>query len=176
MKAHVRKTAGVTLLEIMIALLIMASVMIPISSIMGYGGAATSKDARRIAAMQILDKTMRQILQEPYGIIPMGNGLQTSFGGVALGNVVSSNGTVYTVILNCEFESPAVFAYQGVKVNSPAFKTDDPESGDFLAAENLSLSDCVKSFQVIVRWTEQQTIPVEISAVSYRADFTRRSG
>lgn len=171
-----RSRAGVTLLEIMIALLIMSSVMIPISSIMGYGGAATSKDARRIAAIQTLDKTMRQILQEQYELIPVAADNQTSFSGVTLGNIVSDTGASYTVILDCQFVSPVVFAYQDVKVNSPSFKTDDPEAGDFLAAEDLTLNNCVKFVRVTVRWMEQQNIPVEVSAVSYRADFTRRTG
>ena len=45
---------GITLIEIVMAMLIMASVMIPVASIMGYGGRATVKDARRIAAIQLL--------------------------------------------------------------------------------------------------------------------------
>lgn len=167
---------GVTLIEIIIALLIMTSVMIPISSIMGYGGSATLKDARRIAAMQLLDKTMRVLLQEDFATIPVGNNLQASFGAVILGPVTAETGTTYSVILDSQFISPVNFAFQNVNVNSPAFKTDEPVAADFLTAENLSLTNCVMQVRITVRWMEQQNLPVEVSAISYRADFTRRTG
>ncbi len=167
---------GVTLVEIVIALLIMTSVMIPIASIMGYGGRATQKDARRIVAIQLLDRTMRNILQEDFGPIPIGNDIIAPFGAVVLGNITSEEGTIYSVILNSEFISPADFAFQGINVNSPTFKSDEPVAADFLAAEDLTLDNCIKQVRVTIRWMEQQNLPVEVSAISYRADFTRRTG
>ncbi|OGK06147.1 MAG: hypothetical protein A2W80_15425 [Candidatus Riflebacteria bacterium GWC2_50_8] len=167
---------GITLIEIVMAMLIMASVMIPVASIMGYGGRATVKDARRIAAIQLLEKTMRVLLQEDFAAIPTGNSLQASFGNVVLGNITSDAGTVYTVSLDSEFISPAKFAFNGVNVNSPTFKTDEPAAEDFMTSETLSLNNCVKQVRITVRWMEQQTTPVEIAVISYRADFTRRTG
>lgn len=167
---------GVTLIEIIIALLIMTSVMIPVASIMGYGGSATMKDARRIAAIQLLDKTMRMLLQEEFGQIPVGNNIVVPFNSVVLGNVTAENGTAYTVVLDSEFVSPADFAFQSVNVNSPTFKTDEPVAADFLPAETLSLNNCVMRIRITVRWLEQQNLPVEVSAISFRADFTRRTG
>lgn len=171
-----RRSDGVTLIEIIIALLVATFAMIPTASIMGYGGRATVKDARRIIAIQTLDKTMRQLLQEDYDVIPTGNGISTSFGIVTLGNITSQSGTEYIIILDSEYISPVHFAYQNVNVNLATFKTDEPEPGDFMAPETLTLNDCIKALKVTVRWNEQANIPVEVSAISYRADFARRNG
>ncbi|GAB4278169.1 MAG: hypothetical protein Kow0029_21350 [Candidatus Rifleibacteriota bacterium] len=167
---------AVTLIEIMLALLIMAGAMIPIASLMGYGGKATSKDARRIAAIQILDKTLRQILQEPFADIPVGKNIQVPFKNVRLGAVKSEQGQNYTVILNSSFVNPTNFAYCGVNVNRPSFKGDNPVAADFLAAETLTLSDVVLRVEVTVQWVEQGNLPVSVSAVTFRANFKRRTG
>lgn len=168
--------AGVTLIEIVIALLIMTSAMIPIASLMGYGGRATSKDARRIVAIQTLEKTLKQLLQEPFTQIPVGDAVKTSFNGVDLGKIKTPSGYEYDVELKSKYVSPVSFSYQNVKVNLPSFKPDDPAAGDFDDAEALSLSDCVLELTVKVSWKEQQTLPVEVSAMTYRANFQRRNG
>lgn len=166
--------SGITLLEIIIALLIMTSVMIPISSLMGYGGSATKKDARRITAIQLLDKTMREILQTEFKLIPVGNDIKTPFGATHLGTVTSSAGVEYTVSLSSNYISPAVFSFQNIRVNLPDFKPEEPKDTDFTGAETISLANCVKSLIVTVSWVEQQSIPVQVSAISYSADFARR--
>ncbi len=167
---------GVTLLEIMMALLIMASAMIPIASLMGYGGRATSKDARRIVAMQTLEKTLRQLLVEPYDEIPTGKALKKKFNNVELGTIVTPAGYQYEVELDSSYVSPVSFSYKPVKVNLPAFKADNPKDTDFAPAETLSLTDCVLELQVKVTWKEQQNLDVAVSAMTYRANFQRRDG
>lgn len=170
-----KKNMGTTLLEILIALFILATAMIPIASIMGYGGRATTKDSRRIVAIQLLDKTLRKLLQEPFTQIPVGTGIQTGFNGISLGDVKTEQGNSYKIFLDSEFVNPTVFAYQGVDVNRPAFKADSPVSADFLAAENLTLNDVVLRLTVRVEWLEQGNLPVSVSALTFRADFERRT-
>lgn len=167
---------GTTLLEIMIALFIMAAAMIPIASIMGYGGRATSKDSRRIVAIQLLDKTLRQLLQEPFDQIPVGANVQASFNGVRLGNVVSDQGESYAVTLNSQYENPVNFSYCGLDVNRPTFQGDNPIADDFLPVEVLALNDVVLRLEVTVQWNEQTNLPVSVSAITYRANFQRRNG
>jgi hypothetical protein len=167
---------GTTLLEILIALFIMATAMIPIASIMGYGGRATSKDARRIVAIQLLDKTLRQLLQQSFDDIPVAKNVQTGFNGIRLGDVVAENGETYNLRLNSEFVNPARFAYQGVDVNRPKFNGSNPVAADFTAQENLVLNDVILRLELLVQWNEQKDLPVSVSAVTFRADFNRRSG
>lgn len=171
-----RRSSGVTLLEIMMALLIMTTAMIPIASLMGYGGRATSKDARRIVAIQTLEKTLRQLLNEPFAEIPVGNALKTSFNKVELGTIVASAGYQYDVELSSRYVSPVNFSYQNVKVNLPSFKPDDPKATDFAPPEALSLTNCILELTVKVSWKEQQTVTVDVAAMTYRADFHRRDG
>jgi len=171
-----RKNNGVTLLEIMIALLIMTSAMIPIASLMGYGGRATSKDARRIVAIQTLDRTLRQLLNEPFTEIPVGNGIKKTFNKVELGTIKTQAGYEYDVELSSRYISPVTFSYQSVKVNLPSFKPDKPLASDFAPTETLSLTDCIIELVVKVSWKEQQTRTVDVSAMTYRANYHRRSG
>lgn len=116
MSRELKINRGVTLLEIMMALLIMSSAMIPIASLMGYGGRATSKDARRIVAIQTLEKTLRQLLVEPYDEIPTGKALKKKFNNVELGTIVTPAGYQYEVELDSSYVSPVNFSYQPVKV------------------------------------------------------------
>ena len=167
---------GTTLLEIMIALFILATAMIPIASIMGYGGRATTKDARRIIAIQQLDKTLRRLLREPFPQIPLGANVQTGFNEVALGKITVEQGYSYNVSLKSEYVNPTVFTYQGVNVNRPTFKEDQPVAADFLAAENLTLNNVVLRLTVTVSWTEQGNLPVSVSAMTFRANLERRTG
>lgn len=167
---------GTSLLEIVIALLIMTSAMIPIASLMGYGGRATSKDARRIVAIQTLEKTVRQLLQEPFTEIPLGKSVKASFNGVDLGKIVSPAGYEFEVELSSQYVSPVDFSFQNVKVNLPAFKPENPLPGDFSDPETISLANCVLELIVKVSWSEQKTLPVNISALTYRANFHRRNG
>ncbi len=171
-----KRTSGVTLLEIMMALLIMTTAMIPIASLMGYGGRATSKDARRIVAIQTLEKTLKQLLNEPFAEIPIGDALKTTFNKVELGKIVTSAGYQYDVELKSRYVSPVNFSYQNVKVNLPSFKPDNPQATDFAPAETLSLTNCILELTVKVSWKEQQTLTVDVSAMTYRADFHRRNG
>ncbi|MDD2997819.1 MAG: hypothetical protein PHV05_02085 [Candidatus Riflebacteria bacterium] len=173
---RIRDISGVTLLELMLALLILSSAMIPIASLMGYGGRATSKDARRIVAIQTLEKTLRQLLQEPFDQIPVGNAVKTSFNGVDLGNITSSAGYSYEVELSSKYVSPVDFAFQNVKVNLPTFDPGAPQASDFADKESLSLANCVIELIVKVTWNEQKNLPVEVSAMTYRANFRRRNG
>ncbi len=172
------KKSGTTLIEIMIALFVLASAMIPIASIMGYGGRATSKDARRILAMQLLDKTLRQMLQADYDEIPIGKNIQNGFEGIALGDVTAGQdkGFSFNISLDSEYVNPVKFKYRGVGVNRPTFKADSPVGDDFLPEETISLNDVVIKLTVTVTWNEQQNLPVSVSAMTYRADFQRRTG
>ncbi len=171
-----RKTDGVTLLEIMIALLIMTSAMIPVASLMGYGGRATSKDARRIVAIQTLDKTLRQLLNEPFAEIPVGAGIKKTFNKVELGAIKTQAGYGYDVELSSRYISPVTFSYQSVKVNLPSFKPDAPLASDFAPTETISLTNCIIELIVKVSWKEQQNLTVDVSAMTYRANYHRRNG
>ena len=171
-----KSARGVTLMEIMLSLLIMAAAMIPISSLMGYGGRATSKDARRIVAIQTLERTLRQLLNEPFAEIPLGDAVKKSFNQVNLGTVTAPAGYQYEVELKSRYISPLNLSYQNVKVNLPAFKADNPQATDFAAAETLSLTNCVLELTVKVSWKEQQTLDVDVQALTYRANFQRRGG
>lgn len=169
MLVETKKSAGVTLTEIMFAMLILVSAMIPVSSLMGYGGRATSKDARRIVAIQNLEKTMRQIMQAPYDDIPIAKNILKDFSGVNLGEITAPSGHKYSISMTSKLEELR-FNYLCVDVNNSDF-TKKINKDFFTASETVTLASSAKEITIKVSWTENTSIPVEVSAVTYRANF-----
>ncbi len=167
---------GVTLIEIMLALFILASAMIPIASLMGYGGKATLKDNRHIVGIQVLQQTATLLLQAPYRDIPVGTNLATyATQPILLGDVTGPNGTVYRVLLTSELV-PVSFSYYSVNVQNPGFSEAAPRPTDFLGPNTLNLTNCLKRLAIRVSWLEQGSARPEIHCVTYRADLNRRGG
>ncbi|HEY9069887.1 MAG TPA: hypothetical protein VIV61_06485 [Candidatus Ozemobacteraceae bacterium] len=165
---------GVTLIEIMLALFIMASAMLPIASLMGYGGRATLKDNRHIVGIQLLQQTATLLLQAPYRDIPTGTDLAVyATPPIALGNVTGPNGAVYRVLLTSELV-PVSFSYYSVNVQNAGFSEAAPRPTDFVGPNTLNLANCLKRLTIRVSWQEQGTVRPEITCVTYRADLNRR--
>jgi len=148
--------------------------MIPIAGLMGYGGKATLKDARRITAIQMLDKTMRSLLSEPFNEIPIGNNIVKSFNNITLGDVSVPNGVVYSVKLTSQHINTA-FDYKTVNVHTEKFNDTNPLSTDFGSDETLTLNDSVLKLSLTVSWTEEKSKEVQVSAITFRANFSRRT-
>ncbi|MBI3037721.1 type II secretion system protein [bacterium] len=166
---------GITLLEIIIAVGILAMAMIPVSGIMGYGAKAVSKDARQIEAIQLLEKTVNLLLQQPFKDIPVGNNItnySTAPVNLCLGNIDGKKGGKYTVSMDCQI-IPVTFSYQSVDVGDPTFDELNPPAGLF-SNENLTVSDSIKEIKVKIEWTEEKTKQVQFRALTYRADLNRR--
>jgi hypothetical protein len=169
------KKTGTSLLEIIIALFIMAAAMIPIAHLIGFGGSATQKDNRQIHAIQVLERTMRLLLQQPFQDIPIGANL-TAYATppVQLGTVPGPHGATYQVFLTCENVSPIDFRFHPVNVNRPGFSEGAPLATDFQAMQTLRLNDCVKKLSVRIDWIEQGNRTISFQAVSFRANLDRR--
>lgn len=180
---------GITLIEITIATLILASVVVPISSLMGFGGKATTKDAKRIAAIQILDKTMRQILAQPFSeIANITKKTETKHNSnicdnkILLGTVYSEvnpgksgNGFKFDVELRTIFK-PVSFSYKPIEVWKEGFDEKKPKLKYFGNTETISLDKSVIELKLIVKWEENKNkVTNSISAKSYMADLSRKS-
>lgn len=183
---------GVTLIEITVATLILAGVMIPISSLMGFGSKATIKDAKRIAAIQILDKTMRQILAEPYEeLAKITKSTEFLLDGpicdkrIALGTVYAEanpgktgNGFEYNVELRTIYK-PVTFKYKPVEVWQENFDDKRPKLSFFGKDETITLNNSVIELKLVVKWKEKlngkNEVESSVSAKSYRANFSRRT-
>ena len=166
---------GITLIEIMMALFILAATMIPVASIMGVGSKATQKDSRRIVAIQTMQNQANLLLQAPFKDIPLGTELTSySTAPVKLGTIVGPNQVSYQVKLTCSALSPVSLGYYSVNVQNAGFQEGNPQPTDFVGPRTLFLSNCVKRLKILVTWKETGGRDVEISCLTYRADLNRR--
>ncbi|MDD2624087.1 MAG: hypothetical protein PHQ02_04635 [Candidatus Riflebacteria bacterium] len=172
--SNTKNREGITLPEIIVATLILCLAMIPIAGLMGYGGKATLKDARRITAIQMLDKTMRSLLSEPFNEIPRGNNIVKSFNNISLGDVKASNGVTYSVKLTSQYMTTS-FDYKPVNVHTATFNEASPKPADFASVESLTLTDSILRLSLTISWTEEKSKVVQVSALTYRANFSRRT-
>ena len=185
---------GVTLVEIITATLILAGTMIPIANLMGYGAKATMKDARRIAAIQILDKTMRQLLAEDFKVFkensltnadtPTTWDVPICDGRIKLGEVYSNptptnpqNGFKYNVTLTTKFV-PVTFSYKPIKVHDEGFNEAKPMPSNFEDTnDSISSDKDIVELTLTVSYEEhnKSKTPIALPANSYRANFLRSS-
>lgn len=189
MKRHWNSTRsagrGVTLLEILMATMILAFAMIPIAGIIGYGHAGTRKDFRRVEAIHLAESAMNEALKLPYSQIPTGTHntpLAAASGTVTLGAVTTPQNSTYTLSLVVADE-PISFEYQPVDLNDPAYASSTPSTWQFLAPVNTSaIFDgssakrpiMLKRLSMTVTWTEAGgSTPPGIQLVSMKANLER---
>lgn len=169
---------GTTLLEIMFALVILATAMIPIASVMGYGAKTTVKDFRTIEAIQFLQKTANMLLQEPYRNLPLNQATYASAyalnPGIPLGTAIKGRETTYAIEFTCVEVSPIEFSAYLINVSGATFDEGNPQATDFSGPVTQSFDHCVKRLQVRVMWVEPNGTPRQIDAITFRADLNRR--
>lgn len=175
-----RGRSGLSLLEVVLATIILALTMLPIASVIGSGIKSTAKDYRTIEAIQLLERTANLLLQEPYGAIPVGNGL-TAWAPVApfpnnpairLGSV-SGRDTTFSVTLTSSEMAATSFTVRPISVSRPGFDELNPQAADFLAAYTYNIPQAVKTLVVNVAWTEAHGVARSVQAVTFRANLNR---
>lgn len=132
--------SGVTLVELMLAMLILAGVTLSVSGLMSYGHRTTQKDFRQVIALQMLTDRMNQLLIVPYASlsaeIPATSKsfTNTSVAGVDLSTVTppQAQQTPYTFTLVLT-RTPVTFGIQpiDVSVTPPDFIKDQPATWRF---------------------------------------------
>lgn len=164
---------GITLIEIMIATIILATALIPVCSIMGYGAKTTQKDFVTIEAIQLLEKTGNALVQQPFQFIPTGTltsypAPPAGFPPVVLGTVTGRFNTAFAVSVDSSL-LPISLAVRPVKVFTAGFNESAPRNSDFDPAMAENFPDQVKKLVINIAWTEPGGSNRRIQAVTYRA-------
>jgi len=185
-----RSVRGVTLVELMLAMLILAGVTLSVSGLMSYGHRTTQKDFRQVIALQMLTDRMNQLLIVPYASLSaaLTNSPQTfsntTVAGVDLLTTIPTQAqqTAYTFTLVLT-RIPVTFGVQpiDVAVSSPDFVKDQPSSWRFAAySETNGIMDgsaVDRPFKVIkvhlrISWREPiQQVDRLYELVSFNVDL-----
>ncbi len=162
---RVHPANGITLLEIMFAVIILAMSMIPIAGVMGVGLRGTSKDFRNLSAIQFLEGTMRQVLAADYSRVPTG-ALTTPVNlgtfTLPLGDI-ASGGTTFNLSLQVTEEAVSM-RYRPIRVDLGSFVATNPSTWVFDGAvstldfdnSNTMQAFRVKRIQGLVTWSEYE--------------------
>ena len=163
------RRSGMTLLEILLATVIMALAMIPVSGLMGYGARATTRDHQEIECIQLLEKNGNLLLKRDYRQIPVGN-------NQLLETVSGRWGRSFRVFLNCQEIATTTFSYNSIQVNLAGFDENNPRVADFNSTpETISLPNCVKQLNIRVDVFDSGNVLIKsIQAVTFSADMNRR--
>jgi len=178
--ARSARKSGITLLEIMFAVIILATAMIPIASMIGFGFRGTMKDYRNIVALQLLESTLNQVQSAAYDTIPEGTHTTTlslvatdTNARIPLGTI-ASGGYTFNVSLNVTGEN-VTFSYQSVQYNLAGFDEDNPATWQFSGVQTVSYNQAsglfarrVRRVVAIVDWTEPNAAPRTVRAVTFK--------
>jgi len=176
---------GVTLLEILVATMILAFAMIPIAGVLGYGHTGTKKDFRRVEAIHLAETAMNEALKLPYAQLQTGAHtapLVAGSGTVVLGTVTTPQNNSYDLSLQVTDEAIS-FEYQPVDLNDAAYASSTPTTWQFQAPVDTGAvfdgtsARCpimLKRLNMAVRWSEQGGVATpEIQLLSMKANLER---
>lgn len=175
-----RSYRGITLLEIMFALIILATAMIPIASMIGFGFKGTMKDFRNIVALQLLESTMNQVHSAAYDSLPEGTHTvplllvaTDTNARIPLG-AIASGGYTFNVSLNIVAQD-VTFAFQAVRYDAPGFVASNPATWQFTGNQTISFNQAsglfarrVRRVEAVVNWTEPNAVARTIRAVTLK--------
>lgn len=162
--------SGISLIELMLSVIIMACAMIPIAGIMGYGFRGTQRDHRQIRAIQLCQERLNQVMGIPFARLvstssPISSGTEVL---VPLGPV-TIDGTNYTASLQVS-NKPVNFTYRTVDINNAAYTGPDTLPYPWIAGnQTLNLAtNYALEVVVSVTWNEN-TKQQSVSLTSFRA-------
>ncbi|MBP7632724.1 hypothetical protein KBA41_01040 [Candidatus Ozemobacteraceae bacterium] len=172
---------GISLIEIMLATLIMAFAMFPIAGMMGYGIKGNQKDFRGIQAIQLAEAKLNKIMVLDFAQLPNGSEITTDITSgaqilVPLGSETIGQ-DVFGAVLTSELINSA-FDYYYVDLNntnpSPYVATE-PASWFFRAADTpLSLTGTdrrLRRLRLRVEWLEPWGVVRNVELTTYKADL-----
>ena len=179
-----------TLVELMLAMVILATVTLSVSSLMSYGHRTTQKDFRQVIALQMLTDRMNQLLIVPYASLSASLTTtsqvfsNTTVAGVDLSTVTPAQAqqTAFTFALTLT-RIPVIFGVQpiDVAVTPPDFMKDQPSTWRFGAYSEangtLNGSSVNQPYKVIkmhlrISWKEPiQKIDRMYELVSFNVDL-----
>lgn len=174
-----RTRLGITLIEIILAVGILAFALIPIAGVIGQGLKGTQKNYRDILGVQLIEGVLNQAVSARYEDIPVGNAqvndITLSNGGVIDLGSINKNVNTYNVSLTVR-EVNVSFKYQPIKIGESTFNPNDTLTWQFDVDHTLSLDGSsaakarrVKEIIAAVQWQEPNGVNKNYRLKSYLA-------
>ena len=168
-----RLRLGMSLLEILIACIILAFSMIPIAAMIGAGFRGTARDNRQIKAIQLCQARLNQCQAVPFSSL-VTTGVDITSGTVLLLDLglQTIDNVPFTVDLQVA-DHPVNFTFQAVDINQPGYDRNTPTTWVFLNNQTLSIpANAARRVTIRVTWTENPNVPQQVvSMTTFRANF-----
>lgn len=172
---------GISLIEIMLATLIMAFAMFPVAGMMGYGIKGNQKDFRAIQAIQLAEAKLNKIMVLDFAQLPNGTNISADITSgtqvlVPLGSETIGQ-DVFGAILTSELiDSKFDYFYVDLNNTNPAaYVATDPATWFFRAADDpmeLTGTDRrLRRLRLRVEWREPAGVVRNVELMTYKADL-----
>lgn len=183
-----RNGSGITLLELMIAMFILAVAFIPVIASLGSSLSGTEKDERSITSLQLAQSALAAAIQFPFSALPTfaggGNGPWTIGGDVNVIQYPTSPGvnemvmrvgrikvfkTTYKLLLTIE-DVPLTFKFKTYNITEKDKFPTTPSSWGW-ANSSFSVQQVHHRYTMTAEWTEPDGKTKFCSLVSYKSDL-----
>lgn len=177
---------GTTLIELILAFLILVIAVLSVSGLISFGHRGTQKDFRMVQGIQLLEDTMNRFLvascSQLLAAVP-GTAPATFTApvlGIPLG-AIRVGTTDYSVSAALTRQSVSFSTRElDIVTSPPVYDKNNPSTWRFSAATNrngqfdgVSLPHRVMKIHVLVEWTEPlHNVTRRVDAVSFAVDFT----
>ncbi|HEY9069159.1 MAG TPA: hypothetical protein VIV61_02825 [Candidatus Ozemobacteraceae bacterium] len=177
---------GTTLIELILAFLILVIALLSVSGLISFGHRGTQKDFRMVQGIQLLEDTMNrflvascsQLLTSLPGTTPVT--FTAPLLGIPLGPIRVGS-TDYAVSATLVKQSVSFSTCElDITTSPPEYNRNSPATWRFSAAtdrngrfDGLALPHRVVKIHVVVGWTETlHNVQRRVEAVSFAVDFT----
>ncbi|MFZ2960609.1 MAG: prepilin-type N-terminal cleavage/methylation domain-containing protein [Candidatus Ozemobacteraceae bacterium] len=181
---------GLTLLEVLIAFLILVISVLAVSGLISHGHRGTQKDFRMVSALHLLSAHMNYILTIPYAslssritaeptLFSNDNASGASLWGAPYGLASSTKWGVYNVDYNLRHQA---LTFGLIPIDIPgstnyvvnvatSFVFGAPMTAVYDGTDVTTKPWNVIKIRTIVKWTETNGLPRKIEAVSFLANL-----
>ena len=171
-----RSRHGMTLTEIVLAVVLLALSFLPIMNVMGTTIKGTQKDERLGKAMHLAQTKLNAAVQFPFGDIHVNKGLGPFGGGTAWSYATNTGQLKISLGPEDGFQTslsiadePVTFSHQTYDPMLKATNPNDPSKWNWKDYTSPTYTGVLHKYTVIVKWTDRTANDRFYSLITYKA-------
>lgn len=172
---------GMTLTEIVLAIVLLALTFLPIMNVLGTTIKGNQKEEKLLKAIHLAQTKLNAAIQFPFNDIPANKGGLGTYGGATAWNY-ATNSNRLTLVLGPEdgFQTALSIANESIsfshQIYDPMLKTANPNTPSAWNWQNYtspSYSGILHRYTLVVRWTDRVANDRFYSLITYKAKLVQ---